>query len=60
MIINKKNNRSTMQPPAPAHQPMNNYNNSFNETDQYFNDFSQLNNTGYSTSTQHHQPGICY
>jgi hypothetical protein len=55
MILNKKNNRSTMQPTGPAQQAINN---SFNETDQFFNDFSQFNHTGYSTSTQHQQQGI--
>jgi len=62
MILNKKNNRQTVQPaaPTPPQPPVNPYNNvSFNDTDQYFNDFSQFNNqTGYSTSTQKPHQGF--
>ena len=64
MILNKKNNRQTVQPaaPTPPQPPVNPYNNvSFNDTDQYFNDFSQFNNqTGYSTSTQKSHQGFIY
>ena len=56
MFISDNKKATSRSNAQPVQQPVNNYNNSFNETDQYFNDFSQFNQTGYSTSTQK-QPG---